>query len=117
MSRNDSPPPRDSAQVEMDILGERLLIRASEDPSLVGEVAELVKLRLQEASRRLAGTPQKNRVLLLALLDLAEEYVKSKRRILTQRSKISARLAEARQALDRAEGRAEDGARATGAQG
>ena len=58
--------------MEIDILGERLLIRASEDPQFVGEVAELVKLRLREANRRLSGTPNKNRVLLLALLDLAE---------------------------------------------
>ncbi len=95
---------RNSA-MEIDILGERLLIRASEDPSLVGEVAEMVKLRIQEANRRLGDTPNKNRVLLLALLDLAEEYAKSKRRLLTQRSKISARLAEARQAMERAQGR------------
>lgn len=90
--------------MELDVLGERLRIRASEDMDFVGEVAELVKLRLQEANRRLAGTNNKNRVLLLALLDLAEEYVKSKRRVLNQRSKISAKLAEARLVLDRAEG-------------
>lgn len=105
MSRIDPKSSRPGAEMELDILGERLLIRASEDPHFVGEVAELVKLRLQEANRRLSGTHNKNRVLLLALLDLAEEYVKSKRRLLNQRSKISARLAEARQVLDRAEGR------------
>jgi len=99
--KNHSSP----TSVEVDILGERLMIRASEDPTVVEEVAELVKLRLQEANRRLSGTPNKNRVLLLALLDLAEEYVKSKRRQLTQRAKISARLAEARLKLDRAEGK------------
>ncbi len=106
MSPTDPSTNRRGAEMEIDILGERLLIRASEDPNLVSEVAELVKLRLQEANRRLSGTSQKNRVLLLALLDLAEEYVKSKRRILSHRSKISAKLAEARQALDRAQGRA-----------
>lgn len=105
MSRIDPHSSRAGAEMEIDILGERLLIRGSEDPQFVGEVAELVKLRLQEANRRLSGTPNKNRVLLLALLDLAEEYVKSKRRVLTQRSRISSKLAEARQALDRAEGR------------
>jgi len=89
----------------MDILGERLVIRSSEDPDFVNEVAELVKLRLQEANRRLAGTPNKNRVLLLALLDLAEEYVKSKKRFLNQRAKVNARMADARRALDRAEGK------------
>ncbi len=107
MSRIDPNSSRAGAEMEIDILGERLLIRASEDPEVVGEVAELVKLRLQEANRRLSGTPNKNRVLLLALLDLAEEYVKSRRRLLSQRSKISARLAEARQMLDRAEGRSQ----------
>lgn len=104
MSPSDTQTRRPS-EVELDILGERLRIRAAEDPTFVGEVAELVKLRLQEAGRRLSGTQNKQRVLLLALLDLAEEYVKSRRRLLTQRSKISSRLAEARQALDRAEGR------------
>ena len=105
MSPSDTQTRR-PCEVELDILGERLRIRAAEDPTFVGEVAELVKLRLQEAGRRLSGTQNKQRVLLLALLDLAEEYVKSRRRLLTQRSKISSRLAEARQALDRAEGRA-----------
>jgi cell division protein ZapA (FtsZ GTPase activity inhibitor) len=105
MSPIDPHSSRAGAEMEIDILGERLVIRASEDPQFVGEVAELVKLRLQEANRRLSGTPNKNRVLLLALLDLAEEYVKSKRRLLSQRSKISSKLAEARQVLDRAEGR------------
>ena len=45
-------------------------------------------------------------MLLLALLDLAEEYVKSKQRTLAHRSKISSKLAEIRAQLDRAEGRA-----------
>ncbi|MBU6375308.1 MAG: cell division protein ZapA [Bdellovibrionales bacterium] len=104
MSRSLNSSSRNGAELELDVLGERLRIRASEDMDFVGEVAELVKVRLQEANRRLAGTNNKSRVLLLALLDLAEEYVKSKRRLVNQRSKISAKLAEARLVLGRAGG-------------
>jgi hypothetical protein len=100
--------PQPSSALELDILGEKLVVRASEDPDLVNEVAELVKLRLQESKRRLQqkeAMPARNNVLLLALLDLAEEYVKSKRRSLVHRSKIGSKLVEIRAMLDRAEGR------------
>jgi hypothetical protein len=95
--------------VEFDLLGEKLMVTASEDPEIVHEVAELVRLRLSEAKRRLSQktpSPARQNVALLALLDLAEEYVKSKRRSLVQRSKISSKLAEIRIQLERAEGRA-----------
>lgn len=101
--------PQPTSSIELDILGEKLLVRASEDPDFVNEVAELVKLRLQEAGRRLSqkeARPSRQNVLLLALLELAEEYVKSKRRSLVHRSKIGSKIAEIRTMLDRAEGRA-----------
>jgi len=96
-----------NASVELDILGERLVVRSAEDQDFVNEVAELVKVRLQESKRRLSKketVPSRNNVLLLALLDLAEEYVKSKRRSLVHRSKIGTKLVEIRAMLDRAEG-------------
>ena len=95
--------------VEFDVLGEKLVVTAAEDPEIVQEVAELVKLRLQESRRRLSlktPTPSRQNVVLLALLDLAEEYVKSKRRTLVHRSKISSKLVEIRAMLERADGRA-----------
>jgi hypothetical protein len=95
--------------LEFDLLGEKLQVTASEDPEIVNEVAALVKLRLQESRRRLSqknAQPARQNVLLLALLDLAEEYVKSKRRTLVHRSKIGSKLVEIRAMLDRAEGRA-----------
>lgn len=101
--------PQPTSSIELDLLGEKLLVRASEDPDFVNEVAELVKLRLQEAGRRLSqkeARPSRQNVLLLALLELAEEYVKSKRRSLVHRSKIGSKIAEIRTMLDRAEGRA-----------
>lgn len=95
-------------QIEVDLLGEKLLLRASEDPEIVQEVAELVRLRLQESRRRLsqkAEAPSRQNILLLALLDLAEEYVKSKRRSLVHRSRIGTKLVEIRSMLERAEGK------------
>ncbi|MEN9723467.1 MAG: Cell division protein ZapA [Pseudomonadota bacterium] len=99
-SRSENP-----AEVEVDILGERLKLRASEDPSLVSEVAEIVRCRLHEANRRLSGSPNKNRVLLLALIDLAEEYVKAKQRTVAHRMKVNAKLSEVRASLQRAQGK------------
>ena len=97
-----------TSSVELDVLGERLLVRSAEDPDFVNEVAEVVKLRLQESKRRLAQKephPSRQNVLLLALLDLAEEYVKSKRRSLVHRSKIGSKIIEIKALLDKAEGR------------
>jgi len=95
-------------QVEIDLLGEKLLLRTNEDAEIAAEVASLVKQRISESRNRLSQRPgalSRQNILLLALLDLAEEYVKSKRRSLVHRSRIGGKLAEIRSMLERAEGR------------
>jgi cell division protein ZapA (FtsZ GTPase activity inhibitor) len=101
-------PQADKTSIELDVLGEKLTVTTSEDPEVVQEVALLVRSQIQESRRRLSqknAQPSKQNILLLALLELAEEYVKAKRRTALQRNKISVKLGEVRSLLDRAQGR------------
>lgn len=65
---------------EIQLLGQRIVLRTSEsDPELVDETVQLVSVLLRNAELR-GKSKVPHQVVLLALLDLAEEYVKSKRR-------------------------------------
>lgn len=66
--------------VEARLLGQKLVLKTTEaDAALVQEVLDLAKGKLDEASVRSKGAAA-HQVALLALLDLAEEYLKAKRR-------------------------------------
>jgi cell division protein ZapA (FtsZ GTPase activity inhibitor) len=68
------------ATVELKLLGQKLVLRPSEtDPELIKEVIELVTKKVTEAESR-TKTAAAHQIALLALLDLAEEYCKAKRR-------------------------------------
>ena len=70
---------------EIKLLGQRIVLKASDkNPEFVQEVLSLVSGRLAEAEER--GKANSNsaphQVTLIALLDLAEEYVKAKKRVM-----------------------------------
>ena len=85
--------------MEFTILGQRIPIRTSEkDPELVAEISSMVSLLLKNAELRTTRSGAvAHQVALLALLDLAQEYVKAKRRTATFKRNVtekSARLTE-----------------------
>ena len=67
---------------EIKLLGQRIVLKSSEtDPEIIAQVVQLVTLKLSEAeSRRRGAAP--HQAALVALLDLAEEYVNAKKRAL-----------------------------------
>jgi cell division protein ZapA (FtsZ GTPase activity inhibitor) len=69
-------------------LGQRIVLKSSEtDPEVIKQVLSLVSDKLTEAEGRSRGTAP-HQIALLALLDLAEEYVKAKRRTLDFKQQV-----------------------------
>ncbi len=85
--------------VEINLLGQKIALRAEADPDLVQEVVELVTARLNEAESRAKGQVP-HLVALLALFDLAEEYVRSKRRVMRHNELFQQRSDELSNLLD-----------------
>ena len=64
---------------QVSLLGEKITLKTAGDPEHVREVIGLVNERIAAAEKRIkTGAP--HHVALLALLDLAEEYVQAKKR-------------------------------------
>jgi cell division protein ZapA (FtsZ GTPase activity inhibitor) len=73
--------------IEVKLLGQKIVLRTAGDPELVREVVDLVTIKLRESEGR-GKSPAPHHVALLALLDLAEEYVKAKRRAADHRQQV-----------------------------
>src|SRR4051812_42291217 len=82
-----------SNQVEVKLLGQRILLRSAGEPERVREVLELVKSRINDAERRVktATAAAPHYVALQALLDLAEEYCQAKTRAKTRFDAMAAK--------------------------
>lgn len=73
---------------EVKLLGQKIVLKSSEtDPDTIHEVVQLVTLKLAEAELRSKGAAP-HQVALVALLDLAEEYVKAKKRTLEFKQQV-----------------------------
>jgi cell division protein ZapA (FtsZ GTPase activity inhibitor) len=67
---------------EVKLLGQRIVLKSSEtDPEVIRQVLQLVTLKINEAEARSRGAAP-HQIALIALMDLAEEYVKAKKRTL-----------------------------------
>ena len=85
---------------EIRLLGRRIALKTSDDdPAFVAEVLDLVSSRLDEAEKRAKGTQVPHQVALLALLDLAEEYVRAKRRTQDYQAELTRHAEELMQML------------------
>lgn len=67
-------------QVELNILGHRITARSMGDKELVTEAAELARIKLADAEKRVK-TGSAHEVTALALLDLAEDYLRAKKKM------------------------------------
>ena len=79
--------------MEIKLCGQRILVKASEiDSELSDQVLELVSRKLEEAEARTTSkTVAAHQVVLLALLDVAKEYIQAKQRTVEFKKKISAK--------------------------
>ena len=71
-----------SQSIEVNLLGQKIALKSTEsDPEVIQAIFQLVSKKLGEAESRARGAAA-HQVALLALLDLAEEYVKARKRTL-----------------------------------
>src|SRR3954468_12308763 len=76
--------------LEVSIQGQRIPLRARhDDPLKVQEVIDLVSDRLRDAEKRSKPSTAPHQVALLALLDLAEEYLRMKEKTELFKKKMS----------------------------
>ncbi|MBY0470084.1 cell division protein ZapA [bacterium] len=71
----------ETLNTEVRLLGQKIPLKSSGDPKLVSEVLGLVAKRIEAAEARPGAPKTPHHVLLLALLELAEEYIQAKRRM------------------------------------
>jgi cell division protein ZapA (FtsZ GTPase activity inhibitor) len=66
--------------IELKVLGQKIALKTTEsNPELIQEVVDLVTSKIKLAESRVKGAAA-HQVTLLAILDLAEEYIGAKRR-------------------------------------
>ena len=88
------------ATAEVQLLGHKIVLRTSDnDPEFAAEVIELVSARLEAVEKRLKGHKIPHQVTLLALLDLAEEYVRAKKGTADFKAEVETRSDELFRAL------------------
>jgi len=76
--------------LELDFIGQKIALKTEGNPELVSEVIELATIKLKDAERRGKGAPP-HKLALLALLDLCEEYIRSKKRFQENRQNLTTR--------------------------
>ena len=74
--------------MEVKLLGQKIVLKCTEsDPEVIRQIIQLVSIRLSEAEVRGQGSPP-HHVALLALLDLAEEMIKIRKKSFDFRSQL-----------------------------
>ena len=73
--------------IELEFAGQKIALKCDGDSEIVQEAVALATLRLQDVERRAPGTAA-HKIALVALLDLAEEYIKAKRRAVEHKKKL-----------------------------
>jgi hypothetical protein len=83
------------ASIEINCVGQRLVLRPSGmDPVVVREVVDLVSMKIREVESRFSKSTAAHQITLLAMLDLAEEYVKAKQRVIDYQTELDVRVGE-----------------------
>lgn len=80
-------------EIELDLLGHKMKLKTDGDTDFVNEVLTLARGRLEVIDSRSKGVAA-HHLALLALLDLAEEYVSAKRRFETRQAALEAKFLE-----------------------
>lgn len=91
---------RESQSVELKLQGQKTVLKTSGDPLVIREVVELATRKLQQAESRSAKAAAPHHVALLALLELAEEYVQAKQRFSAHQQKLESKSEELFRLLD-----------------
>ncbi len=78
--------------IEIPLMGQKVVLKTQADPKLVKEVTELVLERIGESEKRVKNANAPHLAALLALFDIAEDYVEAKRKIQEHQSDLSLKV-------------------------
>lgn len=86
--KTGKPPGMVNHVIEIPLMGQKIILKTQADPKLVEEVTALVLGRLSAAEKRVKNANAPHLAALLALFDIAEDYVEAKRKILEHQSEL-----------------------------
>ena len=79
--------------VQLEFCGQKLGLKTKGDEEFVNEAVELAKLKLADATARGKGAAP-HQLALIALFDLAEDYVRAKRRTQKHKEQLNEKCAK-----------------------
>ena len=88
--------------IEIPLMGQKIVLKTQADPRLVEEVTALVIERLAASEKRVKNANAPHLAALLALFDVAEDYVEAKRKILEHQGELTAKVQQLQSWVDNA---------------
>lgn len=88
--------------IEIPLMGQKIVLKTQADPKLVEEVTALVKERIGNSEKRVKNANAPHLAALLALFDVAEDYVEAKRKIQEHQSELLAKVNQLQSWVDSA---------------
>lgn len=86
--------------IEIPLMGQKIILKTQADPKLVKEVTALVLSRLAASEKRVKSANAPHLAALLALFDVAEDYVEAKRKILDHQNELLAKVQQLQSWVD-----------------
>lgn len=87
--------------VELKILNQRISLRTSDnDPEFTAEVVDLVSSLIEKSENRMKTNRVPSQVMVLAMLELAEEYVRAKKRTGDYKAEVARRAEQIVRSFD-----------------
>ncbi len=86
--------------IEITLMGQKVVLKTQADPKLVEEVTALVLDRLAASERRVKNANAPHLAALLALFDVAEDYVEAKRKIQQHQSELLTKVQQLQSWVD-----------------
>jgi cell division protein ZapA (FtsZ GTPase activity inhibitor) len=88
--------------IEIPLMGQKIVLKTQADPKLVAEVTALVLERLAASEKRVKNANAPHLAALLALFDVAEDYVEAKRKVQDHQGELSAKVQQLQSWVDSA---------------
>ncbi len=86
--------------IEIPLMGQKVILKTQADPRLVEEVSALVLERLAASEKRVKNANAPHLAALLALFDVAEDYVEAKRKIQEHQAELIAKVQQLQSWVD-----------------
>ncbi|MBC7385537.1 MAG: cell division protein ZapA [Cryobacterium sp.] len=104
MAPNETSRDRPSTEhvIEIPLMGQKVVLKTQADPRLVAEVTALVIERLEASSLRVKNSNAPHLAALLALFDIAEDYVEAKRKVQDHQSELILKVQQLQSWVDSA---------------